>query len=219
MKKFLVAAALLVTSAMAMAETCHVDMVARNGRSIDKFSSYDYNFEAACRQALRQCTREQDRRSYDRVVARATCSVTSRRPVPPPHQRKEFCSFNLVNTQNGRVVNTFTAQANNEHQACRKADDKCFDARYTKQNPWKFSCEKVRGGSRPPRPNPTVTRFCTVDRITNGTISGRVVQTYTSSATARTAYEAESRACQKATSDCAMDARYSHRRDTCMRRY
>lgn len=224
MKKFLVAAVVLVSS-MAMAETCNVDMVARNGRSIDKFASFDYNFEAACRQALRQCLQEQDRRSYDRVVATASCQVTDtrRRPGPapvPPHRRHEVCSFNLVNTNNGRIVDTFTAQAQNEIQACRKADDKCFDARYTKANPWKFSCEKVRGGGHNrPTPKPVVTRFCSVDRIANGRLSGRVVQTYTSSATGAQGSGVQARACEKATQSCAIDARYSGRRDTCMRRY
>lgn len=223
MKKFLVAAALFVTSMAtqsAMASDCTAEMVARNGRVLDTFFAYDYNHNQACREALSRCHHEQNRRSYDRVVRNASCQVSYRRPDPRPV--KERCSVNLVNTNNGRVVDTFTAQGNNQKRACEKADNKCFDARYTKNNPWKFACEKVRGG-RPgpgpgPRPKPIVTKFCSFDRIANGRFGGRVVQTYTSSARGVQGSGVKARACTQARSECARDARISGRRDTCMKR-
>ncbi len=218
MKKFLIAVGLVLSSVSAMAVTCNAEMVARNGRVIDRFSSYDYSYDQACREALRECRYEKQRRSYDVVVQRATCEVERRNPNPVP--RKEVCSFNLVNSNNGRIVDTFTAQGQNEIQACKKADDKCFDARYTKANPWKFSCEKVRGGGYDPRPrpNPTVTRFCTVDRIGNTRYGGRVLQSYTASATGVQGSGVLARACQKAASDCSIDSRYSGQRDACVQR-
>ena len=209
----IVAAVVLVSSSMAMAATCNVAMVAKNGKAIERFSSYDYDFQSACRQSIRQCTREQDRRSYDRVVRNSTCQVESRRPTPP--QRKVKCSVNLINTNTGRVVNTFSAQANSNTNACNKANNKCFDARYNRANPYKFSCKKVRGSTRP---KPVVVKYCSVDRVVNGRFGGRVAQTYTQSASGTQPSQVQSRACQKASQMCAADARYSGRRDTCVRR-
>lgn len=219
MKKFLVAATLFVTSMAtqsAMADTCRAELVARNGRILSTFSAYDYNQNAACREALQRCHREQDRRSYDQQVRNASCQVERRRPTPV----KESCSFNLVNTNNGRIVDTFTAQGNTQMKACEKADNKCFDARYEKGNPWKFSCERVRGGGNTPRPRPTptVTRFCSFDRIGNTGRGGRVLQTYTASARGVQGSGVQARACSQARSQCVRDASFSGRRDTCMRR-
>jgi hypothetical protein len=220
MKKFAFVV-LFFASAAAYADSCSVAMTSVRGSILDTFTGFGYSRSEACKDALRECEYDRQRRDHDRIYRDAACTVLNdRRPTPTPDPRREqSCTFDLKRA-NGIIIESFDAFARNEGKACRQAQRQCEDElrhRHSQgRNPRAF-CEKSYRSGRHDRPR-FETKTCSVDRVTvrgQGRGRGRgdrgqlVLETHFATATGRIGTDVQRDACDQAMRMCESQARYS----------
>jgi len=212
MKKLIIIAATLFATTAA-AEYCSSRLQDVRGNTLRTFSGYGYSANEACKEALRECRFEKRRLAgQSRRYRDASCMVERRtRPVPTPVKRT--CEFDLKKG-NGRVIDTFRAKGQSKSQACQKARRKCENDLWNRQangrNPRAYCAKSFSNGGG--NDYDFVTKSCTVERVNK---RGRIVDTHFGSASGRRNTGVKARACQKAMSDCRMEASYSGRYQTC----
>ncbi|EQC49307.1 hypothetical protein M899_1738 [Bacteriovorax sp. BSW11_IV] len=204
MKKLLFAVVALCSTA-ALADTCTSYMRTRTGGTLDSFTGWGYTRGEACREAQQTCNRELARRRSHGNSFSAFCETDGdyRDPGRGRDPRVERCTYDLKRG-NGTLLESFTEEAYSEYSACIDAQSKCeSELRYRRssgRNPRAY-CEK-RGSYNPypgPRPDPTVTRSCTVVKVDRW---GTRLDRFTSTLEGRQGTGVQERACQEAEREC-----------------
>lgn len=137
MKKLLLVAAVLSLGPIDQAfsaESCTTVLRRQNGREIERFLEYGYSKREACRESVRECQRELNRRHRNNRNPKAYCDVErfSQGDNPrPSYGNTVTCEYKVISRINGGVVDVYVGSAdrrttrNAQERACEIAEQRC----------------------------------------------------------------------------------------------